>query len=483
MKLQSTNTTYLLTAILLLIASFLVYQKESNTEWKQYQSEYYSQANLSDSADIKIISMTPTLTGEPELCLTCHIGIEQISEPHPVESFGCITCHGGNGMTLDKERAHASLIGGRNPSGLSTVRQSCGTSPTGVACHTGFTGDESWRNMIDRVEQSLQATEAGAIAQVRYTFGISQSLHPEYGTRAVQDDSVLNPDFPHELGDIFEKIEQDSLSGNIHPMEEKFVKNCLASGCHLNSDGIDKEYYHRSAGCASCHVLSDNDGLYKGADVTIDAAEPGHGKVHEMTVSIPYSQCNHCHNRGIYSLKQMKFIERDDLDPHKMQFMSAQERRDKDYYIPMAQYASCEVTLDCIDCHTHNEIMGDGDIYPEKKAAVEVQCATCHGTIESPPEFAVIKSLEQEDVFIADINEHLSPQVGDTVAVTKRGTLFPSVKKVDGRWQQTSKVDGTLYPIPLAHGSTCTQKLEEQDSPSCHQCHDVSDKSDLIGMK
>ena len=41
--------------------------------------------------------LTPTLTGQPELCLTCHTGIEEISASHPVEVFGCARCHGGEG--------------------------------------------------------------------------------------------------------------------------------------------------------------------------------------------------------------------------------------------------------------------------------------------------------------------------------------------------------------------------------------------------
>lgn len=240
----------------------------------------------------------------------------------------------------------------------------------------------------------------------------------------------------------------------------------------MNSPGIQKEYFHRSSGCAACHVLSDNDGLYKGNDVTIDKNEPGHSRVHRLTVEIPYTQCNHCHNRGIYSMKQMEFIERDDLKA--TQFVSAQDKRQQDYYIPLAEYTQCEVTLDCIDCHTHNEIMGNGDIFPDKTAAVEIQCATCHGTIDSPPDYAVIKSLNQQDAYIAEMNPNLSPQVGDTVAVTQRGTQLPWVKKVNGHWQQTSKINGTIYPVPLAYGSECRQDIDRQDSNSCHQCHDAS---------
>jgi hypothetical protein len=32
-------------------------------------------------------SITPTLTNKPEVCLTCHDGIEEISPSHPVQTF------------------------------------------------------------------------------------------------------------------------------------------------------------------------------------------------------------------------------------------------------------------------------------------------------------------------------------------------------------------------------------------------------------
>ncbi len=61
-------------------------------------------------------SITPTLTNKPELCLTCHDGIEEISPSHPIQTFGCVICHGGNALALDKTLAHTGLRGGKNPS-------------------------------------------------------------------------------------------------------------------------------------------------------------------------------------------------------------------------------------------------------------------------------------------------------------------------------------------------------------------------------
>ncbi|HET7089457.1 MAG TPA: hypothetical protein VFL17_12485, partial [Anaerolineae bacterium] len=109
-------------------------------------------------------SITPTLTGQPELCLTCHDSIEEISASHPQDAFGCVICHGGNALALDADLAHAGMRGGKNPSDFRVVEASCG----GSECHSGSAEDQ--RDHIHRSTTSIQATYAGAIAQVRRSF-------------------------------------------------------------------------------------------------------------------------------------------------------------------------------------------------------------------------------------------------------------------------------------------------------------------------
>src|SRR5512143_590247 len=132
-------------------------------------------------------SITPTLTGKPELCLTCHAGIEEISKSHPVEAFGCVTCHGGDPLALDKNVAHIGLRGGKNPSDFSVVRISCG----GSQCHSGSTADHN--DHIQRSISSIQGTYAGAIAQVRRSFGAQPDSTAHYGIYSIADNNVVSP--------------------------------------------------------------------------------------------------------------------------------------------------------------------------------------------------------------------------------------------------------------------------------------------------
>ena len=130
------------------------------------------------------VAITPTLTGQPEYCLTCHSDLTEISSSHPVQTYGCVICHGGERLALDANLAHSSMRGGNNPSDPTVVEQSCG----GDNCHSGSAADDS--DHIQRVMTSIPSTYAGAIANVRYAFGAQTDLTPLFGTKAVTDTSL-----------------------------------------------------------------------------------------------------------------------------------------------------------------------------------------------------------------------------------------------------------------------------------------------------
>src|SRR5512138_1592419 len=74
------------------------------------------------------VALIPTLTGQVEYCVTCHADLPQISSSHPVKTFGCVVCHGGERLALNADLAHSTMRGGANPSDLAVVEQSCGGS-------------------------------------------------------------------------------------------------------------------------------------------------------------------------------------------------------------------------------------------------------------------------------------------------------------------------------------------------------------------
>ncbi|GAB4485776.1 MAG: hypothetical protein OHK0031_09880 [Anaerolineales bacterium] len=395
------------------------------------------------------ISLTPTLTGEPEYCITCHANLPEISASHPVKTFGCVRCHGGERLALDADLAHSTMRGGANPSDLSVAEISCG----GSACHSG--DEASGRNHIQRVLTSVQSTYAGAIANIRFTFGAQADLSPHYGISAVTDNQTKTG---------ISSLAALDLSNESNPSIQKFGENCLT--CHLHAAPREGEAYARQTGCAACHtplfnsppIFGENGGSQKG--------------VHQLTTAIPYTQCNACHNRGNYDLRTMTFIERADQPTSRL----------ADYYQPIAQFTKCEYALDCVDCHTRNEAMGDGDIHANQKDIQYVQCKTCHGT---PTELPLTKTLSDPNDLafrLAFLNPVVDLKLGDTILITEKGEplwnarLLPSPAGGGAggegiTYELIGKATRQSFTFRPVMGSACTQSGEDQSSAYCHECH------------
>ena len=379
------------------------------------------------------IELIPTLTGQPEYCLTCHSDVQEISPSHPVKTFGCVICHGGERLALDADLAHSTMRGGANPSDLSVAEASCG----GSNCHSGSAADQ--RDHIQRVMTSVQSTYTGAIANIRFTFGAQPDLNAYLGIHAVTDEQTKTG--ITSLG-IFDPSSESNLS------IQKFGENCLT--CHLEATPPEGDAYARQTGCAACH-----------SPAPIGESQD---KVHTLTTAIPYTQCNTCHNRGNYDLRSMTFTERTDQPTQRID----------DYYQPIGVFTKCEYTLDCIDCHTREEAMGDGDIHANQKDIEYVQCKTCHGT---PTELPLTKTLtDPNDIAfrLAQLNPVVDLKLGDTTLVTEQGEPLWNTRVLpDGTYELIGKATQQYFTFRPVMGSGCTQSGEDQSSSYCHECHAV----------
>jgi hypothetical protein len=379
----------------------------------------------------KPVALTPTLTGKTEYCLTCHDDLPEISSSHPVKTFGCVLCHGGEALALDAGLAHSTMRGGANPSDLGVVEASCG----GANCHSGATSDHN--DHIPRVLSSLQATYAGAIASVRYTFGAQPDLNAVYAAAAL-------PPVDGKSMPVFDPAAEKS------PPLAAFGKNCLT--CHLSAQPPPGADYARFAGCAACHTPT----------AGVDLSAQNRPLVHKLTTAIPYTQCNTCHNRGNYDLVRMQFQPRQDHPSDRLH----------DYYQPIAQFTRCEWTLDCVDCHTSGEAMGDGSFHNNKKEIQYLRCKTCHGTLDGPPLMKTITDPNDLALRLAFLNPVIDLKVGDTILVTdKREPLWNTRRLPDGSFEMFGKANGQRFIIHLVQGSACQQKPDEQESQYCHACH------------
>ena len=372
------------------------------------------------------IGITPTLTGQVEYCLTCHDDLPVISQSHPVETFGCVLCHGGESLALTADLAHSTMRGGANPSDLSVVETSCG----GEKCHSGT--PQVNRDHIQRVTTSLQATYAGAIAQMRYAFGAQPDLVARMGIFAIDGLAAFNG------------------TAESSPVLQAFASNCLS--CHLTSQPIPGDEYNRWGGCSACHSPAPRD------DGTL---------VHKLTIAIPYTQCDKCHNRGNYSLVDLQFHTRTDSPADRLH----------DYYQPIAEFTRCEWTLECVECHTRQEAMGDGHIVSSKKEIQYVRCKTCHGTLDALPLTYTVNIADDLALRMAFLNPVLDLKVGDTVLMTDKGEPLWNIRVISGTGESAptyelfSKASGERYTFKPAMGSDCQQKPDQQEARYCHECH------------
>jgi hypothetical protein len=394
-----------------------------------------------ESRRIKPVAETPTLTGQVEYCLSCHGDLPEISNSHPLENFGCVVCHGGERLALDANLAHSSMRGGKNPADFTVVQAACG----GTNCHSGSA--ESYNDHIQRATTSIQATYAGAIANIRFTFGAQPDLTARLGTTAIQDSQSTS-----EITSLaaFDPLRETSQA------IQAFGKNCLF--CHLSAQTLQTGgRYDHFTGCAACHTPTQTTEL-DSVDTATDT------RVHSLTTAISYTQCDTCHNRGNYDLRSITFQPRRDTPTDRLH----------DYYQLIAQFTKCEYTLDCIDCHTRTETMGDGNLYSNKKQIQYIQCKTCHGTLIELPQTFVLTDPNNIAFRQALLNPVVDLKLGDSILVTEKGEPLWNTKVLpDGTYIMVGKVTRQLLPFKPVMGSGCTQDPSDQTSASCHKCHSV----------
>ena len=166
-------------------------------------------------------------------------------------------------------------------------------------------------------------------------------------------------------------------------MLDDYLRNqCLR--CHIWTEGAQRPGDYRGGGCSACHVLYADDGLSQSGDTSIPKDEPGHPIRHEITTKIPSVQCVHCHNRG--GRTGVSYLGMMESAGYGTPFTPDGEKQPKlhgKHYDHLQKDLHLEAGMHCIDCHTANDIHGDGNLYSKREQAVEIECSDCHGTPEA----------------------------------------------------------------------------------------------------
>lgn len=348
-----------------------------------------------------------TVSGQVEMCLACHTK-ERLDPAHDVTILGCSSCHLGNPMATAKEAAHQGIV--LNPGDLRVVERTCGVN----GCHAID---------VPKVKNSLMATNRGIIATLLYYWG----------------------EAPDQNGDY--SVEDLIKTGKTSLALDYYRKLCAT--CHLwkQKGDLPGVFGEKGGGCTACHHQLNPDLPKEGKD-------RGHPL---LTKKVPIENCVRCHNRsGRIGISYTGDYESENSGaPIENGEPSSHRLADGRQALALPPDIHFTKGMSCIDCHTRNEIMGDGTRHAHFEDQLEISCANCH--TKSTPGITDKKNQ------LNNINPKINPPV------------------------LTSKLDGKEHPLnaplPMACDYSGHQRLSCQSChstwvPQCYGCHVKRDMAD-----
>jgi hypothetical protein len=393
------------------------------------------------------------------------------------------------------------------------VEQSCGQ----LYCHAGHADED--RNHVARVKKSMMNTMAGVISGLRYQWAGQSRKTARYGTLAIADEDAS---VPHNQGalDKLEKLpffspatidilkKEQSVAISRHPADRILRQQCFQ--CHLDSPPAEGQY--RSQGCAACHFDYSSNGLYEGNDPTISRTEPGHARFHKIRAIPSRSTCVQCHRsfdlQALGTADEPRENEIDEVfgphHPHDFEEINDATRQEEtptayDSEVTDTVTDQIEISstvdpdkeaplfvgkgrvmrdvhtargMDCTDCHTQLDIMGDGNLYSKQHEAVEIRCETCHGDSRSYPSISQVTDPGDPAIRVSKHYKDGPNKVDDWMAVSARNRKMTNVKVQDGRMVTIGKQSGKVHEIPLVKDFLAAHSIPQHQSRlECSACH------------
>jgi len=400
---------------------------------------------------IRAVSPPAAKAGLPgdDGCLKCHEGIETIGEGPVMSNLPCGQCHLGNPAGTSKEEAHKGMYA--NPADLRVAGRTCGL------CHPVE---------IETLKKSLHATSAGKISGARYANAAQKSRNAIYANYDIED---KDGNVPEKKGAV-PSLKQLSLydpskpiSETNHLIDDYLREQCLR--CHVWSSGHERAGDYRASGCAACHILYSNQGTYEGGDKAIPKDQRDRPRFHRITAKIPHTQCLHCHNRG--GRTGMSFIGKMESDGYGSPWAAEAGKKGGEmlhgkYYNHLKADVHHQKGMECIDCHTKQDLHGDGNIYSKRWQAVEIECTDCHGNAKAHSNIKTswgnpLKNLKKEN-----------SQVVLTSKMDKRQRAIPQVKDILAQGPPLARTAmGISGHLEKMECYTCHARW----APQCYGCH------------
>lgn len=345
-----------------------------------------------------------TAAGTVDMCLSCHKD-EQLDPAHDVAMIGCAPCHLGDPLAIAKNGAHAGMV--INPGDLLHVEKTCSVE----GCHPAD---------AHKVKNSLMATNRGILGTLLYYWGETDSQNTDL------------------------TVEQLLKSGETSLALDYFRKLCAT--CHLwkqknDMPGVPEFFNEKGGGCIACHLVRPDKNLT--ATDLLEGGEQSSGengkKVHpRLSAKVDQVNCIRCHNRsGRIGLSYIGLFESEGYGtPYQDGKMSSKQLPGSRFYLEIADDVHHSKGMQCIDCHTRNEVMGDGTSYAHYEEQLEISCDMCHS---------------------------VSP------GTTRKGGKLNNLGKKDGKTVLTGKVDNRIRPLNPPRSGVCNFAAHKR--VTCEACH------------
>jgi hypothetical protein len=289
-----------------------------------------------------------TSSGNVEMCLSCH-GDVKLDAAHDAQVIGCSPCHLGDPLAVTEEAGHKGIV--INPGDLRVADKSCSVE----GCHP---------TDLHKVKNSLMATNRGILGTLLYYWGETNS----------QDTDLT--------------VEQLLESGESSLALDYFRKLCAT--CHLwkqknDLPGLPEFFNDKGGGCSACHFAfpgtHSKEFVLAADNSTADDEDETKKKPHpHITKKVGSSNCVRCHNRsGRIGISYMGIFESEGYGtPFKDGAVTENQLPGRRFYLEVADDIHHAKGMECIDCHTRNEIMGDGTSYAHYEDQLEISCKACH---------------------------------------------------------------------------------------------------------
>jgi len=377
------------------------------------------------SAPNKGVKELPVIQGHREGCVVCHLPMTGFNSAHDPKAIGCASCHLGNTFTMDKGQAHKGMV--LVPGNLAQVKRTCGTSK----CHP---------LLAHRVRDTLMATGRGMVAVDRFVFG--------------DTDSPIGGGNLSRLGSS--------------PADDHLRKLCAS--CHLgkvknNPRPIDA--LSRGGGCTACHL--------RYTKKAVDALEIyNHNRkvpdVHpSLSIEVTRDHCFGCHSRsGRISTSYEGWHEAEKYPEGVSHNPGYRILKDGRAFVRMSPDIHFQRGMDCIDCHTWQETMGDGKLHYHEEDQIEISCEDCHPL--QRPDTITSSELREIDAKILKRRSVLQSIKRFVVASKTKGALLNVGLDAKGKLIVIGKNSGKIYH-PKKPAPVCSNQISGHERLTCQSCH------------